>query len=483
MKKNFVDIHCHYFNGKFAFRELLEIAWRSLKGNYPYNRHEQNMRLKSFSPFSTLETIIEYAASLLSALGANADWQYKHEQNAFKESKLNQNHSLPIITSPLMMDIYFAVDKGKYLEEIKEMKSLPKDMYSQMITPLDISKDEQEEFKSLAEELKNDVLSAVRKKQTVSEMQHKGIDTGLKDIELLLDNVIAEFEYPNEDERTVNKKTELVQLTRGFRKQLKEIQNLKSKYSETLFPFFAVDPRRVGIADLLEENLRNGTFAGVKLYPPLGYFPTHPDLYPIYDLCLKYNVPITAHCSPGGFHTRQKIMKTESLDPNGDRIIEEVIVAKGNDLSKCSDPECIYFADPDNWIEILENEKYKDLRINLAHFGGDKQFERYIKEEAEKENWTAKIIRLIEQYDNVYTDLSYHIDKDISKNIKKLISEHSFLEDRLMFGTDFIMISLNYKLTNEKKKALVDYFDHFEGLPEPLFSTNALRFLGKLDTD
>ena len=35
MNKNFVDIHCHYFNGKFAFRELLEIGWRKLNGNYP----------------------------------------------------------------------------------------------------------------------------------------------------------------------------------------------------------------------------------------------------------------------------------------------------------------------------------------------------------------------------------------------------------------------------------------------------------------
>ena len=52
-----------------------------------------------------------------------------------------------------------------------------------------------------------------------------------------------------------------------------------------------------------------------------------------------------------------------------------------------------------------------------------------------------------------------------------------------MFGTDFIMILKDYKLTSEKEKALVDYFNHFKGLAEPLFSTNAQRFLGKIGTD
>ena len=488
MNKNFVDIHCHYFNGKFAFRELLEIGWRKLNGNYPYNRDEKKMRLESISISSELKTIVEYVASLFSTLGANAEDNYQYEQNSFEQSKLNKNNLLPIITSPLMMDIYFVADKGEYLDERKGIKELPDSTYSQTITPLEISINEQKQFKSFAENLRGEVLSVVREKQVVSKMQPEGIDTGMKDLEQALDNVIAEFEYTAEEERIGNKETELVQLTRGFRKQLKEIKNLKSKYPETVFPFFAVDPRRVGIVHLLEENLKSGAFAGVKLYPPLGYLPTHPDLYPIYDLCLQYNVPIAAHCSPGGFHTiyKKKEMKTELLDQNGNRKTIKVIPSEGYDLSACSHEKCRYFADPDNWIAILENEKYKDLRINLAHFGGEEQFEKYVGREGqkpEKENWTAKIIKLIERYDNLYTDLSYHIDEEVSEDIKNLIVKHSFLKDRLMFGTDFIMILLNYKLTREKDKALVDYFNHFEGLTEPLFSTNALRFLGKIDTN
>lgn len=488
MKKNFVDIHCHYFNGKFAFRELLEIGWRQLMNNYPYNHHEQTMRAKSVSPISHLKTIIEYTASLLSSLGASAEAQYNYEQKAFKQSRLNKNQTLPIITSPLMMDIYFAVDDGDYLTKKKAIKAFSEDEVRQAMAPLEIGKDEQEKFNSFAEALREEVLNAVKEKQALSKIQPKGINLKIQEVEQSLDDVISEFEYADIKARIATQENAQVQLTRGFRKQLKEIKELKNKYPETVFPFFAVDPRRVGIADLLEENLKNGTFAGVKLYPPLGYLPTHPDLYPIYDLCVKYNIPVTAHCSPGGFHTKykNKEMKTEILDKNGNRKTIEVIPAEGYDFSKCTHEKCLYFADPNNWVEILEDKRYKNLRINLAHFGGEEQFDDYIDEKTEKENWTAKIIKLIEKYDNVYTDLSYHLnldkdkDKNIAKNLRYLIEKYDFLQNRLMFGTDFIMILLSYQLTKEKNKALVDYFDHFDGVTEPLFSINALRFLGKV---
>lgn len=44
-----------------------------------------------------------------------------------------------------------------------------------------------------------------------------------------------------------------------------------------ILAFEAVDPRRPGIFELVREKVGPGkTFAGVKLYPSLGYLPTHP---------------------------------------------------------------------------------------------------------------------------------------------------------------------------------------------------------------
>lgn len=477
MSKHFVDIHCHYFNGKFAFRELLEIGWRKLNSNYPYNREEKKMVPEFISLPSELETLVEYVAALFSTLLRSAKENYEYEKSCFEKSEAN--NSLPFITSPLMMDIYFVADKGKYLDKKKFIDELPENDCRQAVIPLDVSPEDRERFESFAEDLRQKVLSVVREKKSISKMQPEGIDTGLEDAEKAMEDVITEFRLFAVEEGIADEGKGLVQLTRGFLKQLKKIQKLKRNYPETVFPFFAVDPRRVGIAQLLEENLQNGTFSGVKLYPPLGYFPTHPDLYPIYDLCLQYNVPVTAHCSPGGFHTCCSTVKTQACDRNGNEETIDVIVAKGYDLSACSEPKCLYFADPDNWVEILENEKYKNLRINLAHFGGEEQFLKYVDGKGEKENWTAKIIRLIKRFDNLYTDISYFTSVDVAPKIEKLLSDHRFLKDRLMFGTDFVMILNDYKLTSEQNKALVDYFNHFESLSELLFSTNALRFLGK----
>lgn len=477
MSKNFIDIHCHYFNGKFAFRELLEIGWRMLNSDYPYNRDERKMMPESISPPSNLRTLVEYVASLSSALVKSAEENYAFEQNSFEKSEAN--NSLPLIASPLMMDIYFVADKGKYLDKKKFIEELPENDYRQAITPLEVNPEDRERFESFAEDLRQQVLSAVREKRASSKMQPEGVDSELEDIEQALTDAITDFRLSAVEEGIADEGKGQVQLTRGFRKQLKKIQDLKRNHPETVFPFFAVDPRRVGIAQLLEENLQNGAFAGVKLYPPLGYLPSHPDLYPIYDLCLQYNVPVTAHCSPGGFHTFRSTVKTQSRDRHGNEETKEVIVAKGYDLSACSEPQCCYFADPDNWVEILENEKYSSLRINLAHFGGEEQFLKYVEGREEKENWTAKIIKLIERFDNLYTDVSYFPSVGIVPKIEQLLSGYSFLQERLMFGTDFIMILTDYKLASEQNKALVDYYNHFGGLSEQLFSANAHRFLGK----
>ena len=510
MNKNPVDIHCHYFNGKFAFRELLEIGWRRLNNNYPYNRDEKEIILTRTSRSSTVGTLVEYVASLFLTLVRNASENYAYEQICFEKSKADNSQSL--ITSPLMMDIYFVADNGNFLDK-KEFtgKSLKKDS-RRAITPLDVAPEDRKRFELFAEGLSKQVVNVVREKKSlnvvrgkrsISKMQPEGIDAGLEDVELALADVITEFrssavEEGSADEgknslqvtrgfpkqlKKADEEKGLIQLTRGFRKQLKKIQELKRKYPETVFPFFAVDPRRAGVAQLLEENLQDGTFSGVKLYPPLGYFPTHPDLYPIYDLCLQYNVPVTAHCSPGGFHTFCSTVKTKSRDRNGNEETIEVRVAKGYDLSACAESQCHYFADPDNWLEILENEKYKNLRINLAHFGGEEQFLKYVDGQAEKENWTAKIINLIERFDNLSTDISYYTSPGLIPKIEQLLSDHNILEERMMFGTDFVMILQDYPLTGEQDKAFVDYFNHFGGLSERLFSSNALRFLGKIELE
>lgn len=57
-----------------------------------------------------------------------------------------------------------------------------------------------------------------------------------------------------------------------------------------------VDPRwgPDGV-DLFERAIRDFGFDGLKLYPPCGYSPSDPALFPFYEICARYRVPTLIH--------------------------------------------------------------------------------------------------------------------------------------------------------------------------------------------
>ena len=76
-----------------------------------------------------------------------------------------------------------------------------------------------------------------------------------------------------------------IELSPGYKKHMHELEDLSRKFPGQVFPFLAVDPRRIGIMKLIEMKLNKGkgVFKGIKIYTPLGYLPTHPNLEAIYD--------------------------------------------------------------------------------------------------------------------------------------------------------------------------------------------------------
>lgn len=64
-----------------------------------------------------------------------------------------------------------------------------------------------------------------------------------------------------------------------------------------LFVVFAgVDPRWGKDASrLFEKGITQYGFRGLKLYPPCGYSPSDTMLYPFYEICAKYNLPVVTH--------------------------------------------------------------------------------------------------------------------------------------------------------------------------------------------
>jgi predicted TIM-barrel fold metal-dependent hydrolase len=63
--------------------------------------------------------------------------------------------------------------------------------------------------------------------------------------------------------------------------------------------FGGVDPRwgKDGVA-LFERSLVEFGFRGFKVYPPCGYSPSDPALFPYYELCAHHRVPVVVHIGP-----------------------------------------------------------------------------------------------------------------------------------------------------------------------------------------
>jgi hypothetical protein len=68
---------------------------------------------------------------------------------------------------------------------------------------------------------------------------------------------------------------------------------------ERFFVFAGVDPRwgADGLA-LFERGVTEYGFKGLKLYPPCGYSPSDRSLYPYYEICRKYRLPVLLHIGP-----------------------------------------------------------------------------------------------------------------------------------------------------------------------------------------
>jgi len=309
------------------------------------------------------------------------------------------------------------------------------------------------------------------------------------------------------------------------------------QYKKQLIPFVFVDPRRIiekggkaffdyettpkGDIKLNECLLKKylvkekgdptrGNFCGIKIYPALGYYPSHPALLPLWRYCAQEGIPITTHTTLGSMYYRGLIKKKWFKHPlfrNGDN--SDFILARSTnrDLQ-------INFSHPLNYLGLLEpkflhaylkrlndeeinkvfgitedgnyTKSLCSLKINFAHFGGTEQWTKFIKEdrnqeilrmtsgekrslnffydkEDEKDNplgkpawlwsnqkvdWFSVIISLMRQYDGVYADISYILhDTDLMPLIQQIMKDE-VIKKRVLFGTDFYVVR-NHKSEKE----------------------------------
>ncbi len=183
-------------------------------------------------------------------------------------------------------------------------------------------------------------------------------------------------------------------------------------------------------------------FAGIKLYPPLGFEPWPADpgekkkVELLYSVCVEKNIPVTTHCSTGGF-----VVEDHSKD--------------NTDPGK-------------QWAEVLKN--YSELKINFAHFGsGDNSWQQTI------------IDHILGVKSNVYTDFSCNTKSDeyyqkLSQTIKQ--SGHpEKLSDRILFGSDFMINLIWLKSYNEYIQCFGETKHIQDEMKFKFANTNAENFL------
>ena len=231
-----------------------------------------------------------------------------------------------------------------------------------------------------------------------------------------------------------------------FERQLKDTSAMVLAYPGRIFPFFAVNPNRPDHFQIMERALNGLGFVGIKLYPSLGYEIDSPEMQKVYAYCDERRIPILMHCTKSGFK------HSEAFQDN------------------CS---------PAHWEKILRT--HKNLKICFGHFGGD-EFHAGRPEIDGTPPWGPMILNLMEQYPDVYADISYHTspmdgglqEETYFQNMKKYLANDIY-KKRILWGSDFFLVRQRLREKNHwnymQDKLGRDNFGRIS-------DTNAVKYLG-----
>lgn len=428
----YYDVHNHLFNKHFLAKELL---YRMMKEMKKFLSFQKDRDLDRGSDRGLKKVI----TSLKRFKKAIKIFTRKNSIGVYEE--LDKTYKGEFILTPLTFDLTYCFAAS---------------------ADRDLPAGSQEIVKDAFESEMNSMFEMVEQ-QTRDLSRDFNPDAGTEEDELWKEYMEEKEQFMKEAEEFQELEQPFVAGTReirlpgafdGWNEQLRQIEELKNHpvYKDMVFPFLAVDPRRPGIADYARANVGKGKmFVGIKLYCPTGYSPTDPLLYGpdgerggIYAFCEDNGIPVTTHNSDGGFATLAKnVYVTGLIQVNGQ------LHQLNNELLKFSkaihEKDAIYeraltLNHPLIWGKVAE--KYPNLLLNLAHFGGGRQLEAAMDNPDNINLWSNRIIELLK--DNrykVYTDVSCFSD---FISIDKLISSKVYpeIKKRILYGSDYTLLLL-----------------------------------------
>lgn len=244
-----------------------------------------------------------------------------------------------------------------------------------------------------------------------------------------------------------------------FQGQVDEVIELRRLYPDTCLPFLSIDPR-AGSADSILQFVQQYVgaarpFVGIKLYPALGFFPYDARLEKMYQYCEDNGLPIMTHCTASGAFFLGPLDPSLGLpQPIGQPTGHPCSFGQKvpNDLA------CDFFLEPQRWQTVLD--RFPRLKVCFAHMSGMvHMWKRTDTPNEAHDSWYDHLLRLMGQYKNVYTDISYTL-ADKEKNfrtwgeIRALLKgepgnakdpaiaglpHYDTIRNRILFGTDYFM--------------------------------------------
>ena len=237
-------------------------------------------------------------------------------------------------------------------------------------------------------------------------------------------------------------------------------------------PFKDVARKNASLANVLQAWKRPG-FVGAKLYPPMGFYPYGNEgrvrngkaideaLARLYHECINSDAVIMAHAGP-------HMCKTKT--------------------SRKTSLHCPY-PGPAGWTQAIEHvfdTEHKPLRVDLGHFGGP--FENT----TEALIWTKDFLDLMKKPSGqkLYADLSYASevldtsnDSVVVSRLTSLMTHSSLLSERLMYGSDWLMLGLETQWREYAKRmeVVIDATEKQSGatgFKARFFGGNARDWLG-----
>lgn len=432
----YYDIHNHLFNKNFLAKELLCRLMLEMK-KYLHVDRESSRGMGEAA--QSLENVIR------------ALKRYSHAIRIFSRrssiaiyEELDKTYKGEFILTPLTFDLTYCFASSSERGVAAEQEPIAEDVF-------------ESEMNMLFDMVERQAFPISRGNKQEYEPGDSGLwKKYLAEKESFLKNCrkFRNFEQNRERKPAARGGVIMSGTSGGWEEQIRQITDLKSHpvYGDRVFPFLAVDPRRLGIADYAMSNVGKGKlFSGIKLYCPNGYSPTDPLLFGtdglkggIYAFCEENGIPVTAHNSDGGFATLSKSVLISGLihcDGMLKKLDNELLIFKKSIFAKDAIYErAVTLNHPLIWAKVVE--KYPGLILNLAHFGGGEQLEAAIDNPDDETLWSNRIISLIKdsRY-KVYTDVSCFSEfGSINKFIQSPI--YNVLKKKILYGSDYTLLLL-----------------------------------------